>query len=381
MAAVLALAALGGCGGSETLKPAPLVDFKPSAKISTGWRTSVGDAKPYLFTPAEREGSIFAASHDGVLYRFDGAKGKQVWKVDTGYKLSGGVGVDGDLVMVGSEKGIVLVYGKDDGKLRWSAQVTSEILMAPRAADGIVVVRTGDGRITGLDASNGQRKWEHQFNQPPLLLRSNSGVTLYKGLVIAGIPGGRLLALNLSNGAPVWETVLAPPKGANEIERITDIAEAPVIVDGDKACAVAYQGRIGCVELARGTLTWGRDVSSAGQLGLDPITLYATDTRGAVIAYEKDSGSTLWKQERLLNRGVTGPGALPGDRNHDYVIVGDFQGYVHVLDGDTGQFAARISTDGSPVMGAPLRFGKGVVLQTQDGSLYAITVAPLGVPK
>jgi outer membrane protein assembly factor BamB len=360
--------ALTGCGGSDTVKPAPLTDFRATAKAGVAWRASVGEAKPYLFTPALSSGAIFAASHTGTLARFDAANGKAVWRIDTEHRLSGGVGVDAGLVLVGSEKGVVLAYGPD-GKLVWSAQVPSEILSPPRAAEGVAVVRSSDGRITGLDASNGQRKWEHQFSLPPLMLRSDSGLTIARNLVLAGIPGGRILALNLANGNPVWETVIAQPKGDNEIERITDVGAAPV-VDGDQACAVAYQGRIACVDVGKGALSWGRDASSSGGLGVDAITLYVTDSRGAVIAFDKQSGATLWKQEKLLNRRVTGPAVLG-----DFVAVGDYEGYVHVLDGDTGAFVARVSTDGSPILSEPLRAGSAlVVVQTEEGGLYAISV-------
>jgi outer membrane protein assembly factor BamB len=366
LALVAAAAGLAACG-SDTVKPSPLTEFRATAQIRSPWRASVGDAKPYLFTPALSQGSIYAASHDGTLARFDAEKGKQVWRVNTGYKLSGGVGADAGLVMVGSEKGVVLAYGPN-GKLVWSAQVSSEVLSAPRAAQGIAIVRTGDGKITALDATNGQRKWQHDFALPALLLRSDSGVIITRNLVVAGLPGGRMLALNLASGAPVWETVIAQPKGANEIERITDIGATPV-VDGEQACAVAYQGRVGCVDLAKGTLTWGRDASSASALGVDPITVYMTDVRGTVFAFDKQSGATLWKQEKLLNRGVTGPTVLG-----DFVVVGDFEGYVHVLDGDTGAFVARMKTDGSRIMAEPLRVGAGAVVQTQNGGLYAISV-------
>jgi outer membrane protein assembly factor BamB len=103
---------------------------------------------------------------------------------------------------------------------------------------------------------------------------------------------------------------------------------------------------------------------------VDAITLYVTDSRGAVIAFDKQSGATLWKQEKLLNRRVTGPAVLG-----DFVAVGDYEGYVHVLDGDTGAFVARISTDGSPILSEPLRVGSALmVVQTQEGGLYAISV-------
>jgi outer membrane protein assembly factor BamB len=359
--------AVGGCGGSATIKPAPLVEFKPSAQARVAWRTAVGEARPYLFTPALHSGAIYAASHEGRLVRLDAANGKAQWRVDTDHKLSGGVGVHDAMVLVGSEKGVVLAYGLD-GKLLWSAQATSEVLSPPRAADGVVVVRAADGRILGLDAANGQRKWEHQFSLPPLLLRSDPGVTIARGLVLAGLPGGRVLALNLASGTPAWETVVAQPKGANEIERITDIGAAP-LVDGDQACVVTYQGRIACVDLAKGALAWGRDASSAGGLATDADTLYMTDVRGAVMAFDKQSGATVWKQDKLLNRGVTGPCVLG-----ELVAVGDLEGYVHFLSAETGAFVARLATDGSPVLSEPLRVGSGLVVQTREGGVYAISV-------
>jgi hypothetical protein len=248
--------ALAACGGSDTVKPAELVDFKPLAKARVAWRASVGEAKPFVFTPALYEGSIYAASRGGQLVRLDAANGKPIWRVDTKEKLSGGVGADAGLVLVGSLKGVVLAYSTD-GKPLWRAQVTSEVLGAPRAAEGIVVVRSADGRFFGLDAASGARKWEYQVTLPPLVLRAHPSVTIVRKLVLAGLPAGRMIALDLASGTPVWEALVAQPKGDNELERITDIAAAPVVVEGDQACAVAYQGRVACVDIGKGALAWG----------------------------------------------------------------------------------------------------------------------------
>jgi outer membrane protein assembly factor BamB len=365
---VLLGAAVAACGGSDVVKPAELVDFKPSAKARVAWRASVGEAKPFVFAPAFYNGSVYAASRAGLLARLDAANGKQIWRVDTKEKLSGGVGADADLVMVGSPKGAVLAYSTD-GKELWRAQVTSEVLGAPRAAAGIVVVRSADGRFFGLDAATGARKWEYQVTLPPLLLRAHPSVTIVGQQVLAGLPAGRVLALDLASGTPVWEALVAQPKGDNELERITDIAAAPVLVEGDQACAAAYQGRVACVDINKGALVWGRDASSAGRLGADPLTVFVTEPSGIILAFDKESGATVWKQDKLLNRGVTGP-TVAGD----FVTVGDYQGYVHVLDAEEGGFAARIATDGSPIGAEPLRVGDNIVVQTRKGGVFAIAV-------
>jgi outer membrane protein assembly factor BamB len=365
----LLIGAMAGCG-SDGIKPAELTNFKATAAAQVVWRESVGGGDVYIFTPAIYEGGVFAAGAGGTLARFDANTGKQSWRIDTKERLSGGVGADGGSVVVATKKGAVLAYDVR-GKLQWKAQVSSEVLMAPRIAQSTVVVRSGDGKIYALNAADGTQKWEYRFSLPPLILRSDSGVVIKNNVVLAGLAGGKVVALNLENGNVAWEATLAQAKGANELERITDIAAAPAI-ESDQACAVTYQGRIGCYDIARGTLLWSREASSAAALGIDPITIYMSDSRGTVSALDKNTGATIWKQDKLTARGVSAPVQVSL-----FVAVGDYEGYVHFLDRDDGGFAARLSTDGSNILAKPQRLGSNVLVQTRDGALYAISVKQL----
>lgn len=359
--------ALSACGGSDTVKPAELRDFKSTAKAQVAWRTAVGDAKSYVLTPAVQGDSVFVAGREGRVLRLNANTGKEIWRIDTKETISGGVGADGDLVLVGTNKGVVLAYDLN-GKPRWHSQLTSEILSAPRAAGNIVAVRSGDGRIFGLDAASGERKWEYTVNLPALLLRTNAGLIIHNDLVLAGLPGGRVTALNLANGSVAWDTLVAPPKGDNELERISDIAGA-LAVQGESACAAAYQGRVACLDIAKGSITWGRDGASVSAVSADAITLYLTDPEGVVMAYDRETGATVWKQDKLLNREVSAP--VPAK---EHVAVGDLDGYVHVLSLEDGSFAARLKTDGSAIMAQPVAGGPGVIVQTQEGGVYAISI-------
>jgi outer membrane protein assembly factor BamB len=366
-ASIGALAGLPGCGGTDAVKPSPLPEFKATAEARVAWRASVGSSKRYVFYPALRGGAIYAAAHDGTVARLDAANGKQVWRSKTDQQLSGGVGADTDLVVVAGVKGMVVAFSLD-GKELWRSQVSSEVLSVPRAIGELVIVRAGDGHIFGLDAANGQRKWEYQATLPPLLLRAESGITPLRNVVVAGLPAGKLVALNPSSGVQLWEAVVAQPKGANELERVTDIPAAPVASD-EQACAVAFQGRIACYDIAKGTLQWSRDASSAAPLAMDALTVYMTDENGVVVAFDKASGATLWKQDKLSARGVSGP-AVVGS----LVVVGDYQGYVHFLERADGAFVARVSTDGSAISAPPLRVGSNVLVQTRSGGLFAISI-------
>jgi outer membrane protein assembly factor BamB len=222
-----------------------------------------------------------------------------------------------------------------------------------------------------LDAKDGKSQWEYRFTLPPLLLRSDSGVVIQRGVVLAGLAAGKVVALNLTNGSVLWEATLAQPKGANELERITDIAAAPSVTS-DQACAVTFQGRIGCYDLARGSLLWSRDASSSVALAVDPITIYMSDARSTVFAMDKNTGATIWKQDKLFARQASAP-----VQTGLFVAVGDFEGYIHFLDRDDGGFAVRLSTDGSAIKARPIRLGQNILVQTTQGSLYAVAVKSL----
>ena len=74
-----------------------------------------------------------------------------------------------------------------------------------------------------------------------------------RGGLFAGTAGGHLLALDVVTGIVGWDATVANPKGATELERIADVTGLPLVLERD-VCAVAYQGRVACFDLARGTL-------------------------------------------------------------------------------------------------------------------------------
>lgn len=347
------------------VKPAELEPFSPSARLGLLWQAAVGGAGGYVLTPAVVGTSVYAAAHDGTLARYD--NGSLRWRLQVGRPLSGGVGAGAGLVVVGTAKGEVLAFD-EDGKARWTARVSSEVLAAPQVSEGLVLVRSGDSRIFAFDAADGQRKWVYQRSTPALSLRSHVAVTLAGRVALAGFPGGKLVAIALHNGAALWEATVALPKGATELERVADVTSAPV-VSGGEVCAVAYQGRVACFDLASGNLLWSREMSSTAGLALDERNVYVSDDKGGVHALDRSNGATVWKQDKLHLRQVGRPLALGG-----FVAVGDYQGVVHLLRRDTGAFAARFTTDGSGIAAEPQRFGPGFLVQTRNGALYALRI-------
>ncbi len=374
--AVAALLLLSGCKtvtgwfgpSAPKQKPAELVSFQPKATARVVWQGNVGNAQRNAFFPAVSGNMIYAAGAGGQIAGYNAANGSQQHRFDAGTPVSGGVGFGAGLVLVGTVRGEVLAF-EPSGKQVWRAQLSGEVLSPPAAAEGVVVVRTGDGRIHGLNAADGKSRWVYQRALPTLSVRSFAGVTVERGAVFAGFPGGRLVAIGLANGNVGWEAVVALPRGATELERVTDVAGTPV-VDGGQVCAVAYQGRVGCFDAQRGDTLWARDASSVNGMGLDSRAVYITDDRSAVLALERRNGASLWKQDRLNGRWASAPLAIGR-----YVVVGDFQGQVHVLSREDGSFVARVATDGSAIQVPPVALDLSTFLvQTRNGGVYAINV-------
>lgn len=367
---------LAGCSTIESMNPfvsgstgpkmAELEPVKAMVDARVVWRENVGKGDGYAFVPAVVGSTVYAASKDGNLVRFD--DGKQVWRINAGQPLSGGVGADGKAVVVGSPKGDLLAFSATDGTPLWKSKATSEILAAPALGEGLVVVRSGDNRLAAFDLADGTRKWIYQRPTPALSLRVTASPVISDKFVFAGFPGGKLIAVSTSNGAQVWEGTVALPKGTTELDRVADITSPPVI-DGRDICAVAFQGRVACFDLGSGNLVWARDMSSAAGLSIDGRYIYVSDDKGAVHALDKASGASIWKQDKLFLRRLTAPLA-----RRNYVVVADLQGVVHFLNREDGSFAVRVTTDGSPV-GASLKvFGSSLVLQTRNGGVFAIEV-------
>ncbi|MBU0620825.1 MAG: outer membrane protein assembly factor BamB [Gammaproteobacteria bacterium] len=365
----LSLLLLASCSSDKPrIEPAKLLDLKPSATIDVRWSADIGGAGQSVLFPAVTREAVFAANSSGRLYRLDRNNGKKLWGIDSGFAITGGVGAGEGLVLVGGEKGQLAAFDESDGKLKWQVDVRSDVLSAPEIADGVVVVRTGNQRITGLSAKDGSRLWLYERATPTLIVRSHAGVAIRNGLVYAGFAAGKLAAISLKNGAVVWESAVSQPRGNTELERISDITSLPV-VDNSRVCAVAFQGRLACFDPARGGALWTRDVSSDKGLSLYGKTLYLTDTDSKVLALDVAGGASLWKNDQLLARAATAPYPLG-----DHLLLGDFEGYLHMLKSEDGSIVARRGTDGTAIRIAPMTLGDGALVMTSGGELFSVSV-------
>jgi outer membrane protein assembly factor BamB len=367
--AVLALAAtavLGGCSlfsSKNKHEPAKLMEVQQVLAVRQVWSVSVGKSGRYVMQPAVAGNNVYVSAAGGTVTALDGATGRTVWQGKADVDLTTGPGSDGSLTVVAGEKGAVIAFD-EKGTQKWKVAVNGEVLTAPLVGQGLVIVRTTDGRVLGLDPSNGERKWIYQRSPSALNLRSSLPMIFAGDNIILGFAGGKLGALSASNGALRWEAAVSYPRGVSEIERLNDVTGAPS-VNGSQVCAASFQGRVACFDMSTGAPRWGRDFSSPTGVTQDDGGLFAADEKSVVYGFNAQNGADLWKNDALLWRDLGTPLAFGRA-----VIVGDSEGWLHFLSRDDGKFVARVKTDGSAIGAAPVVVGQTLVVQTRGGGVY-----------
>jgi len=374
-AALAILLLLNGCSWIKSWgqdddpdAPAELVDFEPTLKVGKVWSTGVGaglDKAGRQLWPAYSSGVLYAADYKGLLVAVDADNGRKLWEVKTQLPFTGGPGISGDLLLMGTQDGEVYAFDATSGTQRWSATVTSEVLAAPAEADGIVVVRSIDGRVFGLDADTGRRVWIYDHSVPLLSLRGNSPPLLRAGVVFIGYDGGQVVAVRLEDGTLMWEQTLVTTEGRTELERLSDIDGQLVFIASDLLVS-SYKNRLASLAADSGRLLWFKDISSATGVVVERVNLAVSDRDGNVWLVDRRNGAEYWKNDQLQRRGLTRP-AIYGS----FVVVGDKFGYLHWINISDGLFAARAKVGSKGFSGPPLVVRNTLYVLTTKGQLVA----------
>lgn len=371
---VAAAALLGGCGGQPALKveqPAELTDLEPALPVEAVWERSLpgSEGQALMLRPVADRDRVFAAGADGSLAAFAADTGDELWRTRLPEPVKGGLGTGGDLLLAGGD-GMVMAASREDGSLRWQASVSSEVLAPPVRSGRVVVVRTVDGGVYGLAADDGAQLWQVRLQVPLLTLRGNSAPVAVDGGIIVGGDNGRLTALAAADGKQMWEQAVTAPRGRNDLERMVDIDGRLAVSDG-LVFASSHQGRTVAITIADGRLVWSRDVPSHAGCAEAGGNVYLTDDGSDLWALSGRNGASLWRQRALHRRSLTAP-AVQGR----YLLVGDFEGYVHWLARDDGRLVARARAGGEAIPTAPVVAGERAYVMDEEGTLSAFRIGP-----
>jgi outer membrane protein assembly factor BamB len=374
---VLALvtACLSGCSifsADDEIEPAKLQKIQQQVELTTLWSARSPSSNNHFWANlqmAVSAESLFTADHSGSIVASDLKNGQPQWSVDLDLPISGGLGYGDQKLVFGTIEGQIYVLNASDGSLLWSADVSSEVLSSPAVNSEIVVAQSIDNRLYAFDAKTGEELWQHDAGAPILSIRGNSSSMILNNMVISAFDNGKLIAFNADNGALLWETRLALPKGRTELERMIDIDGQPILV-GDIIYSVSYQGRLGALTRGTGRNLWFQDSSSHHSPAHSRGKIFVTEAKNHVVrAFKAGNGEELWNNNQLEYRQLTGPATLGNS-----VAVADAEGYIHLLDADTGEFVGRTKVGGGGVSADLLVVDQTLLVQSNNGLISAFKI-------
>jgi outer membrane assembly lipoprotein YfgL len=373
---------LAGCslfGGEEEIvqiSPSPTVNNQ--FPIQEVWRNSTaGNTHIYsLLGPINYDNTIYVASRSGQVKAIDLSTGHTIWDKNLSQStlfssktalFSGGVSADEKYVYVGSERAVVYALDRNDGNVVWEKPVKGEVLARPVSSDNKLIIHTASGNLQALDRNTGEDVWDVMLEVPTLSLRGNSTPTIAHGAAILGDDTGHVNAYYINDGQLIWQQRISQPSGSTEIAKLNDVDSTPVI-EGNLAYAIGYNGNVVALDLSNGQIVWRKEMGSTHSFVVDSQQLFVVDQNDNVRAVSKNGGTILWTQAGLLHRQLTDPVIY-----ENYIVVGDFEGYLYWLDKDKGEIVAKTQVSSSGLISKPLVVDNKIVVQAKNGDIYAFT--------
>lgn len=335
--------AIAGCSVTDTFEqPAPVPKVISSVELREVWDMSVGDGHDGSFLylePLYTGDRIFAASADGEIYALEPDDGSVVWERDIDQEIMAGVGGDEALIYLVTRDARLLALSRENGEEVWSVTLPNEALSAPRSNNSMVVAQSIDGKVHAFNTSDGEKLWQYDSAVPALSLRAAASPLVGADLVLASLANGRLMALSVETGQPVWQYQVGEPAGRTELERLVDVAGVPLILES-AAMVVGYQGKLALVDIETGREIWSRAASSLHSPMIGNGNIFLAAANGDILALQGQDRRELWRQDKLAWRQLTQPIVLD-----DYLFVGDFEGYIHIVSLEDGSLQGQLEFD------------------------------------
>lgn len=354
---VIVIGLLSGCGyfrtGSKSDEEDVVklsLDYDAEVKISVQWSRKIGKGlgKKYVKnTPAIAADRIFVADAYGLVVALNRFNGDRIWDAQIGKPdrrrlfdltdrsdasfVAGGVGVGRGLVLVGTVRGHLVALSITDGTEVWRQLLSGEVLAPATVASEVIIVQTGDGKLSALEVEDGATRWTFVTQPPALLLRGTASPALSPPYVISGFANGSVAAVEIASGLPIWEQRVTLPEGTTDIDRMVDVDGRPIIIERF-VYAASHQGKVRAMNRESGDIIWEAAEPSFHALAHNADHIFVVRDDNEIVAIHRESGDELWRQPKLQSVTLTDPLVY-----EDYLVVADHKGFIHVLAQDDGR--------------------------------------------
>jgi len=358
----------------DPTEPKPLLDINNKEDLLLNWKISLpaersagsfvpnfsgkGDNKLGAFSPAFSGKTIFIANQSGAIGSYDQSSGKINWSVQTA-PLSSGISAGFGVLIVAGSQGELICLSQTDGSILWSVNIGAEVLAQAAIDAKFVLIKTSSGELNSYSISDGAKAWSYRSQLPALTLRGSSSPVIEEGIVYATFDNGRLGAFQIDTGFLIWDGAISYVEGTSELDNMIDADSAPVI-EGGLLFTVNYQGQIAAFDPAQRRIVWADKASSYYSPIISKGVLAILESDSTFKTYSTKTFAASWENDEYYLRQLSNAAIYKGN-----IVVGDFEGYIHVIDTLNGKTTSRLKLTRSPI--------KTIV--SRAGNIYAIDEA------
>ncbi len=230
-----------------------------------------------------------------------------------------------------------------------------------------MVAKNSVGELVALDAMTGEKKWTFRSQLPALTVRGTGEPIIKDGIVFSTFDNGRLGAFQLNTGFFLWDGPISFVSGSSELENLLDADSSPVAVN-QLIFAVNYQGNLTAFDTTQKRPVWNAKASSFHSPVVGNGMIMVIQDNGSILSFASGNLQPSWTSEEYLLRELSN-----GVMFKNMMLVGDIEGYLHVINPLTGKTVGRKKVSGNLIKSI-VTFGDLVYIVDQDSNLVAISL-------
>jgi outer membrane protein assembly factor BamB len=304
---------------------------------------------------------IILGSQAGELLALRASDGKEIWRRKVGPVSSRPV-LDGGRLYVGTDDGALVALDALDGEVRWRYAARGAILEPPVVYRDLIIFSTDADRVIALTRETGSWRWQYERETPEeFTVRGHAGVVLVGDRIYTGFADGYVVCLSATAGEVAWVRTLA---GA--ATRFVDVNATPA-VSGGVVFAASIAGGLYALDAADGTEKWHLDVQNISRLTAAGRALYVAAAEAGIYCLDL-AGHVVWRQG-LARAGDPGPLTVDGK----YLFLPTSDKGLFIVDAPSGRLY-QVFNPGAGVSAAPAFLDDRLFVLANAGTLYAMSV-------
>ena len=329
----------------ETSEPIKLKKIQNLYPIEVVWKRSFNGKNDLgSFIPSFYSGEMIVADPEGNLISMNPSSGKVNWNIDLKRDLSAGTASGFGKIVLSDTDGFLVAIDTDSKETLWEKNIGGEILSNGVISASLVLIKNSVGELVALDSSTGDVKWSFRSQLPALTVRGTGEPIIENGIVFSTFDNGRLAAFQLETGYFLWDGPISFLEGTSELENLIDSDSSPVLAQS-LIFATNYQGRLTAFDIAQKRPVWNAEASSFHSPIIGNNMLMVVQDDGSILSFSMTNLSPSWNSKEYLRRELSN-----GLIHKNLMLVGDVEGYVHIIDPLNGITVGRKKVSGNPIM-------------------------------